>query len=62
MNQQIQEAINAANKLGMLLEQLCIKEKEFNDRMLLELDKLAWDTYKITYDLESIDKYVIGGE
>lgn len=53
----LQELINAANKLSFTLDQASNEEKRFCDDLCLRFEQLSWEMYRMANELKEIKDY-----
>jgi hypothetical protein len=54
----LQELIETANRLSKRLEEAANEEKRFTVDICLALEKMSWESLRLSNDLESIKSYI----
>jgi len=57
MKTNIQELIEATDRLCASLDAASQNEQKFCDTVLMELERMSWETLKISTDLKQIQNY-----
>lgn len=56
----LQDLIQSADKLCASLDKAAANDKKFCDEICIELERMAWNTFKIKNDLKKINDYQLG--